>query len=101
MAGCGLGRPNFDGKACNAAVIPNLTRGARPYAVVENVVTDASQRRRGIGATVLRALLERCWQRRCYKVMLMSGMSRGEVHHFYEALGFSRTSKQAFVLNAR
>jgi GNAT superfamily N-acetyltransferase len=87
--------------ACNAAVIPNLTRGARPYAVIENVVTDARYRRRGIGASVVRALLDRCWARRCYKVMLMSGASRTEIHGFYESLGFDKKSKQAFVITAR
>lgn len=83
--------------ACNAAVIPNLTRGARPYAVVENVVTHADYRRRGIGTALMRELLGRCWSRRCYKVMLLSGSTRGDAHGFYLALGFDNTAKQAFV----
>ena len=87
--------------ACNAAVVPNLTRGARPYAVIENVVTHADYRRRGIGAKILRALVDRCWARRCYKVMLMSAIGRAEIHGFYEALGFDKQSKQAFVIKAR
>ena len=82
-------------------MIPNLTRGARPYAVIENVVTDAAYRRRGIGAAVLRTLMDRCWSRCCYKVMLMSGMRRLEIHGFYESLGFDKNSKQAFVITAR
>lgn len=87
--------------ACNACIVPNLTRGARPYAVIENVVTHADYRRRGIGTAVLRDLLDRCWARRCYKVMLMSGMKREEIHAFYESLGFEKTSKRAFVMTAR
>jgi GNAT superfamily N-acetyltransferase len=87
--------------ACNAAVIPNLTRGARPYAVIENVVTDPGHRRRGIGAKVLQVLLDQCWARRCYKVMLTSAIARADIHGFYESLGFDRTSKQAFVIMAR
>jgi GNAT superfamily N-acetyltransferase len=87
--------------ASNAAVIANLTRGARPYAVIENVVTDARYRRQGIGSKVIRALLERCWAQRCYKVMLMSGMVRSEIHGFYESLGFDRNAKAAFVITAR
>jgi len=83
--------------ACNAAVIANLTRGARPYAVVENVVTHADYRRRGIGATLMRELLGRCWARGCYKVMLMSGANRRHIHDFYVSLGFDKTAKQAFI----
>jgi GNAT superfamily N-acetyltransferase len=82
---------------CNAAVIPNLTRGARPYAVVENVVTHTAYRRRGIGTIIMRELLARCWSRRCYKVMLLSGVARGDAHDFYVAVGFDKTAKQAFV----
>ena len=86
--------------ACNACIVPNLTRGARPYAVIENVVTHTDYRRQGIGASVLRDLLARCWARGCYKVMLMSAVKRAEIHAFYEALGFDKKSKQAFVIRA-
>lgn len=44
--------------AAHAALTPNLTRGARPYAVIENVVTDEAVRRRGHGSAVMRALIE-------------------------------------------
>lgn len=86
--------------ACNAAIVPNLTRGARPYAVIENVVTESSYRRQGIGSRVMRRLIARCFDRDCYKVMLMSGFGRAEIHAFYEALGFDKNAKQAFVMKA-
>jgi GNAT superfamily N-acetyltransferase len=84
--------------ACAVAFIPNLTRGGRPYAVIENVVTSAACRRRGYGTTLLRAAIDRCWLRDCYKIMLMSAADRPEAHRFYESLGFDRRSKQAFIL---
>ncbi len=94
----------FEGRvlvaASNAVIVPNLTRGARPYAVIENVVTSAQYRRQGLGKAVLRALLERCWAAGCYKVMLMSGAARPEAHRFYESVGFDGDSKRAFVVRA-
>ncbi|HKP62079.1 MAG TPA: GNAT family N-acetyltransferase [Polyangiales bacterium] len=87
--------------ACNATVIPNLTRGARPYAVIENVITAADQRRRGHGKRLMRALIERCLARNCYKVSLTSGVQRESAHSFYVALGFDPDAKRAFVLKAR
>lgn len=82
---------------CNAVVVPNLTRGTRPWAVVENVVTLPEARRQGLGSAVLRALLERCWAAGCYKVMLQSAAHRDAAHAFYERCGFDRHAKQAFV----
>lgn len=87
--------------ACNAVVVTNLTRGGRPYAVIENVITDAALRRKGIGRAVLGALIERCWQRDCYKVSLTSGAARGPAHAFYEGLGFDGSAKHAFVISRR
>jgi GNAT superfamily N-acetyltransferase len=83
---------------CHAALIPNLTRGARQYAVIENVVTDRAHQRRGFGALAMRSLIALCWEADCYKIMLMSGTRRAEIHPFYETLGFDRKAKQAFVL---
>lgn len=86
---------------CTATIIPNLTRGARPYAGIENVVTHPDHRRRGYGAAVVAEALSRCWAAGCYKVMLLSGQERKEVHGFYEGLGFDKHAKQGFLARPR
>ena len=84
--------------SCTLAVIANLTRGARPYAVVENVVTHAAFRRRGVAKALLRDAIARAWQAGCYKVMLLSGTEREAAHTLYESIGFARGTKVAFVI---
>jgi GNAT superfamily N-acetyltransferase len=83
---------------CTAAIVPNFTRGARPYAVIENVWTHPDLRRRGLGSAVLRTLLSRCWSADCYKAMLLSGSHREAAHEFYERNGFDKHAKQGFVI---
>ena len=83
---------------CTAAIVPNLTRGARPYAVIENVWTHPSSRRLGLGSKVLQELLTRCWGHGCYKVMLLSGAHRDAAHQFYDRNGFDKGSKQGFII---
>ncbi len=83
--------------ACHLVVVPNLTRGTRPYGWIENVVTRRECRRQGIGAGLLRYALEAAWSLDCYKVMLMTGRAREDVHRFYEGVGFMPDLKKAFV----
>jgi len=84
--------------ACTVTVIPNLTRGGRPYALVENVITAGVFRRQGYGRQVLDRAVE--WARRenCYKVMLLSSRERTGAHGFYRAAGFDGEGKQGFQL---
>jgi GNAT superfamily N-acetyltransferase len=82
---------------CYLNVIPNLTRGARPYAVLENVVTDEPSRGRGWGKAVIRHALGAAWESNCYKVMLQTGSKRESTLAFYRACGFSGTDKHGFV----
>lgn len=84
--------------SCTLVVAPNLTRGARPYAFIENVVTHADARRRGLGQAVLKAALAEAWAADCYKVMLMTGRKDEATFRFYEAAGFERGSKTAFQI---
>jgi GNAT superfamily N-acetyltransferase len=83
--------------SCALTVVPNLTRGCRPYALVENVVTQAGHRRKGYATSVLRHALELAWSERCYKVMLLTGRSDEGIVAFYEAAGFKPDVKRGFV----
>jgi GNAT superfamily N-acetyltransferase len=82
---------------CNLSVIPNLTRGCRPYGVIENVVTAHEFRRRGLGRAVLKFALDYAWSQGCYKVMLLTGRKDNGTYMFYESAGFDQHSKQAFL----
>jgi len=82
---------------CYLNVIPNLTRSARPYAVIENVVTDSDHRGKGFGKRVLIHALDAAWKAGCYKAMLQTGSKRESTHAFYRSCGFSGTDKHGYV----
>lgn len=83
--------------SCVLNIIPNLTRGCRPYGLIENVVTHSDFRRRGLGRALLQHALDYAWQRGCYKVMLLTGRKDEGTYTFYESAGFDRHAKQAFL----
>ena len=84
--------------SCTIAIIPNLSRGARPYGVIENVVTHADHRRAGLGRAVLRVALDKAWNADCYKVTLATGSRKVSTLGFYEAAGFQRGGKTYFEI---
>jgi N-acetylglutamate synthase-like GNAT family acetyltransferase len=84
---------------CYLNIIPNLTRDASPYAVIENVVTDAEFRNQGFGKKMMVFALESAWKAECYKVMLQTGSKKESTHKFYASCGFVGGEKFAF--NAR
>lgn len=82
---------------CMLAVIPNLACGARPFGVIEHVVTLSAHRGRGYGRRVLEYALDLAWSERCYKVVLLSGMQRSDAHRLYESVGFVGDVEKGFV----
>lgn len=90
----------LDGRVVSSVtvnVIRNLTRGPRPYALIENVVTHGDCRRRGYASALLAAAVECARQSGCYKVMLMTGSKKEATLRFYERAGFSSGEKTAFI----
>ncbi len=78
-------------------IVPNLTRAASPYAVIENVVVVETHRGQGLGKAIVAATLEVAWEAGCYKAMLQTGSRRPATHAFYRACGFSGDEKHSYV----
>ncbi|WP_339411820.1 GNAT family N-acetyltransferase [Pseudomonas sp. EA_35y_Pfl2_R5] len=83
--------------SCSINLVANLTRGCRPFAFIENVVTHSDYRGRGYGHALLAHAQTFAWGQDCYKVMLMTSSKDPATLRFYEAAGFDRHDKQAFI----
>lgn len=72
-------------------ILPNLSHGGRPFALVENVVVDASARGNGYGKLLMAEAEARAAAAGCHKVSLTSNKRRVDAHRFYEHLGYTRS----------
>lgn len=91
---------DIDGKivsSCVCVIIPNLTHGQRPYAFVENVVTDKNYRKQGFATACLNYAREIAVSKNCYKMMLLTGSKKESTLNFYERAGYNRNDKTAFI----
>ena len=70
-------------------IIANLSRRAKPYAIVENVIVDEAARGGGIGEVMLHHAIEEARRAGCYKLSLTSNKRRGDAHRFYERVGLT------------
>ena len=86
--------------SCSINLVANLTRGCRPFALIENVVTHSEHRGCGYGQALLAYAKAFAWDQGCYKVMLMTGRKDEATFQFYESAGFDRHAKQAFTAKA-
>jgi GNAT superfamily N-acetyltransferase len=83
--------------ACVLIVVPNLTHHQRPYALIENVITDEKHRGQGHATAVLNHARDIAARESSYKIMLMTGSKRDSTLRFYERAGYNRHDKTAFV----
>lgn len=89
-----------DGKivsSCVCVIVPNLTHNQRPYALVENVVTDENYRNRGLATACLDYAKSIAQKENCYKIMLMTGSKKESTLNFYRRAGYNSDDKTAFI----
>lgn len=91
-----------DGKivsTCTCIIVPNMTHGPRPYAFVENVVTDSEYRGRGLATACLDKAKEIAKGENCYRLILMTGSKFESTLNFYRRAGYDDKEKTGFILH--
>lgn len=83
--------------SCVCVVIPNLTRGIRPYALIENVVTHPDYRGMGHVTACLDCAKAIAIKEHCYKIMLLTGSRDAATLRFYDRAGYNSKEKAAFI----
>ncbi len=83
--------------SCTCVIIPNLTRGVRPYALIENVVTHEDYRNKGYATECLDHAKKIAENDNCYKMMLLTGSKEVSTLEFYRNAGYNNSDKTAFV----
>lgn len=83
--------------SCVCVIIPNLTRGIRPYAFIENVVTHADHRKKGYATECLNYAKKIAIKTNCYKMMLLTGAKTENTLKFYSNAGYNSIDKTAFI----
>lgn len=89
-----------DGKiisSCVCVIIHNLTHNQRPYAFIENVITDENSRKKGYATACLDFAGDIARTENCYKIMLMTGSKEESTLNFYRKAGFNDNDKTAFI----
>ncbi len=83
--------------SCVCVIIPNLTHDRRPYAFIENVITDEKFRKRGLATQCLDYAKEIAIKENCYKIMLLTGSKEKSTLDFYRKAGYNSEDKIAFI----
>ena len=83
--------------SCVCVIIPNLTRDVRPYAFIENVVTNEEYRGKGYATECLDYAKEIAIKNNCYKMMLLTGTKKESTLNFYKNAGYNSEDKTAFI----
>ena len=83
--------------SCVCVIVPNLTRNIRPYALIENVVTNEGYRGKGYATECLNYAKETAIKNNCYKMMLLTGTKSENILAFYKSAGYNSDDKIAFI----
>ena len=83
--------------SCVCVIVPNLTRNIRPYALIENVVTNEKYRGKGYATECLNYAKEIAIKNNCYKMMLLTGTKSENTLAFYKSACYNSDDKIAFI----
>ena len=84
---------------CTVIILPNLTHNLRPFAIIENVVTDKKYRKKGFGTELINQSKKIAVQSNCHKILIQTRSKLSSKIRFYEKNGFVKNQTTGFQLN--
>jgi GNAT superfamily N-acetyltransferase len=82
---------------CTLGRVEGLSKGCRPFAIIENVAVLDTIRSQAIGKKLVCHAIDEAEKWNCYKVILETGTEDEWKLRFYETCGLSRGGKTAFM----
>jgi len=83
---------------CALGINKSIANEARPFGIIEHVITLNKFRRQGLSGQVLEYAISLAWENNCCKVMLLSGAQLKGAHSVYESVGFKGGIEKGFVI---
>lgn len=77
-------------------VCEELYGQCQPFMVIEDVVVDRENRRKGVGSRLMAELEHRATERGCSYIILVTEQDRTTAHRFYASLGYSPDKYKGF-----
>ncbi len=65
-------------------------RHSSPYGLMENVYVEQEFRGKGIGTSLVKAVIQEAKDRGCYKIICASNLDAERVHALYASQGFKK-----------
>lgn len=89
-----------DGKivsTCTCVIIQNITFEHKPYAIIDNIVTQSEYRAQGLATACLQEAKRFAENAGCFKITLSTSSRLPSTHKFYEKLGYNKEGLTAFT----
>ncbi len=77
--------------------IDGLSYNCRPFAIIENLVTDQEHRQNGYAKEVVTRAIDIAKDWNCYKVILETGTQQKWKWQFYRDCGLNQGEKTSFI----
>lgn len=63
---------------------------SKPFGLLEDIFVNKNLRGQGIGTKLIKQVIEKAREKKCYKIIATSRNSRRAVHKLYRRLGFKK-----------
>jgi ribosomal protein S18 acetylase RimI-like enzyme len=77
-------------------ICEELYGDCKPFMVIEDLIVDNTQQRKGVGSALMRELEKCAVDQNCCQIVFVTEAGRTQAHRFYESLGYESESYKGF-----